>query len=117
MRRIFLFSLLMLGIGVYSQTTVNGNVTDENGQPIPGANVVIVGKTIGTTSDFDGNFVLETSEVPPFQLRITSIGYSESTADVTANNQAITVILGETQTFLDEVVISASRTPERIFES
>jgi outer membrane receptor protein involved in Fe transport len=107
----------MLGIGVYSQTTVNGNVTDENGQPVPGANVVIVGKTIGTTADFDGNFVLETSEVPPFQLRITSIGYSEATADVTANDQTISVILREAQTFLDEVVISASRTPERIFES
>ncbi|WP_297694467.1 TonB-dependent receptor [uncultured Eudoraea sp.] len=117
MRRIFLFSLLMWGMGAYSQTIVNGNVVDENGQPVPGANVVIVGKAIGTTSDFDGNFVLETSEVPPFQLRITSIGYAESTADVTANNQTISVILSETQTFLDEVVISASRTPERIFES
>ncbi|MGB5428872.1 carboxypeptidase-like regulatory domain-containing protein, partial [Eudoraea sp.] len=117
MRRIFIFALLMFGIGAYSQTTVNGNVADENGQPVPGANVVIVGKTIGTTADFDGNFVLETSEVPPFQLKITSIGYSEATADVTANNQTISVILSETQTFLDEVVISASRTPERIFES
>ena len=107
----------MFGIGAYSQTTVNGNVADENGQPVPGANVVIVGKTIGTTADFDGNFVLETSEVPPFQLKITSIGYSEATADVTANNQTISVILIEKQTFLDEVVISASRTPERIFES
>lgn len=117
MRTIFLFFLLMLGLGAYSQTTVNGNVTDENGQPIPGANVVIVGKTIGTTADFDGNFVLETSEVPPFQLRITSIGYSEATVDITTNNQTISVVLDETQTFLDEVVISASRTPERIFES
>jgi len=117
MRTIFLFFLLMLGLGAYSQTTVNGNVTDENGQPIPGANVVIVGKTIGTTADFDGNFVLETSEVPPFQLRITSIGYSEATFDITTNNQTISIVLDETQTFLDEVVISASRTPERIFES
>ncbi|UCD60277.1 MAG: TonB-dependent receptor [Flavobacteriaceae bacterium] len=117
MRRIFLFFLLMWGMGAYSQTVVNGNVADENGQPVPGANVVIVGKAIGTTTDFDGNFVLETSEVPPFQLRISSIGYSEATAEVTANNQTISVILGEAQTFLDEVVISASRTPERIFES
>lgn len=117
MKRIILFSLLLLGFGVYSQTTVNGNVTDENGQPIPGANVVIVGKAIGTTSDFDGNFVLETSEVPPFQLRITSIGFAEETVEISTNNQTISVVLGETQTFLDEVVISASRTPERIFES
>ncbi|NNE78095.1 MAG: TonB-dependent receptor, partial [Pricia sp.] len=75
------------------------------------------GKAIGTTSDFDGNFVLETSEVPPFQLRITSLGYSDTTQEVTENNQTFTIELTEAQTFLDEVVISASRTPERIFES
>lgn len=78
MRRIFLFFLVMWGVGAYSQTVVNGNVADENGQPVPGANVIIVGKAIGTTTDFDGNFVLETSEVPPFQLRISSIGVFRS---------------------------------------
>ncbi|NAS12600.1 TonB-dependent receptor [Poritiphilus flavus] len=117
MRKIFLLAFILFGIGAYGQTVVNGNVSDANGEPVPGANIVIVGKAIGTTTDFDGNFVLETSEVPPFQLRVTSIGYSETTADVTENNQTLSITLTETQTFLDEVVISASRTPERIFES
>lgn len=117
MRTLFLLSFFLLGIGAYSQTNVNGTVTDQNGDPVPGANVVIVGKAIGTTTDFDGNFNLETSEIPPFQLRITSIGFSEAIAEVTANNQTLAITISETQTILDEIVISASRTPERIFES
>tara|TARA_R110000868_G_scaffold124959_3_gene330041 strand:- start:1748 stop:4480 length:2733 start_codon:yes stop_codon:yes gene_type:complete len=107
----------MFGAFGYAQTTVKGSVVDQDNQPIPGANVVIEGKAVGTVTDFDGNFVLETSEVPPFNLKITSIGYSESTKSITANNQNIAVILNESQTLLDEIVISASRTPERIFES
>ena len=117
MKTVLFLALLLVGSFGFSQTTVNGKVVDQNNEPIPGANIVITGKAIGATADFDGNFVLETSEIPPFQLRITSIGYSEATAEVTTNNQTISVILDEAQTFLDEVVISASRTPERIFES
>ena len=117
MRKLLFIALLLCGFTGISQTTVNGKVVDQNNEPIPGANVVIVGKAIGATADFDGLFKLETSEVPPFQLKITSIGYSDATENVTENNQTITVVLNETQTFLDEVVISASRTPERIFES
>lgn len=117
MRTILLLSLMMFGVLGYSQTTINGNVVDENNQPIPAANIVIAGTTIGTTADFDGNFVLQTSEAPPFELVITSLGYSEARERITAAQQTIKVVLREAQTFLDEVVLSASRTPERIFES
>ncbi len=110
-------ALLLFGFAGLAQTTVDGKVVDQNNEPIPGANVVIVGKAIGTTADFDGIFKLETSETPPFQIKITSVGYSDATENVTENNQTFTVVLNEAQTFLDEVVISASRTPERIFES
>ena len=113
---LFLALLLVANLG-FSQTTVNGKVVDQNNEPIPGANIVITGKAIGATADFDGNFILETSEVPPFQLTITSIGYSDITEEISSNNQTVMIVLTEAQTFLDEVVISASRTPERIFES
>lgn len=117
MRNVLLLSLLMLGSIAFAQTTVNGKVVDQSDSPVPGANVVIVGKAIGTITDFDGNFTLQTSEVPPFQLKITSLGYSDGLVDITQNNQTVSISLSENQTFLDEVVISASRTPERIFES
>jgi len=117
MRTILLLALMLFGTFGFSQTNINGKVVDQNNQPIPAANIVIVGTTIGTTADFDGNFVLQTSEVPPFQLIITSLGYSEARENITSANQTVNVVLQEAQTFLDEVVISASRTPERIFES
>ncbi|HET8736394.1 MAG TPA: TonB-dependent receptor [Pricia sp.] len=117
MRAILYFSLFLVATLGFSQTTVNGKVVDQNGQPVPGANIVIQGKAIGTTTDFEGNFILETDEPLPFQLEVTSIGYSDTTQEITENNLDLTVVLNETQTFLDEVVISASRTPERIFES
>ncbi len=117
MRSILLFSLLLLGSMGFSQTTVNGKVTDQNNEPVPGANIVIFGKAIGTVTDFDGNFVLETSEAPPFRLRITSIGFTETFADVASNNQTLSITINEAETYLDEVVVSASRTPERLFES
>ncbi len=108
---------MLIGVVSNAQTTVQGKVVDENSQPIPGANVVLVGKTEGTVTDFDGNFTFNTSQTPPFQLRITSIGFSDFVANVTANNQNLSITLAEASTLLDEIVISASRTPERIFES
>ncbi|RUA11436.1 MAG: hypothetical protein DSY83_16675 [Flavobacteriia bacterium] len=117
MKRLMFIFLMLIGVVSNAQTTVQGKVVDENSQPIPGANVVLVGKTEGTVTDFDGNFTFNTSQTPPFQLRITSIGFSDFVANVTANNQNLSITLAEASTLLDEIVISASRTPERIFES
>ncbi len=113
---IFAFSLL-IGLTSYAQTTISGKVVDPNNDPVPGANILVIGKAEGAVADFDGNFTLSTSEVPPFRLRVTSIGYSETVVEVTSNNQVFTITLQESSTILDEIVISASRTPERIFES
>ncbi|WP_339836348.1 TonB-dependent receptor [uncultured Maribacter sp.] len=117
MRAILLLALMAIGTFGFSQTNINGIVVDQNNEPIPGANIVIVGKTIGTVTDFDGNFNLATSEVPPFKIEVSSIGYTNTTANIISASQTLTITLNESQTFLDEVVISASRTPERIFES
>ncbi|GGG38318.1 TonB-dependent receptor [Bizionia arctica] len=113
-----ILSLLLLFIcGIsYSQTTISGIVTDENSQPIPGANVIIVGTSTGTVTDFDGNYFLTVSQEPPFTLQASNVGFSTEKQEVTANNQEVNFIIKE-GTSLDEVIISASRTPERIFES
>ena len=117
MRTLLFLCFLLVGIGSIAQTTIQGTVNDDDGDPVPGANIIIIGTTTGTVADFDGNFVLETTQIPPFVLRITSIGYSEATAQVTSNNQTLTIVLQESSTILDEIVVSASRTPERLFES
>ena len=117
MRTLLFVATLLFGLSAYAQTVVNGKVSDTKGVPVPAANIVIIGTTEGTVTDFSGNFVLETLEVPPFQLRVTSLGFSEVTVEVVTSGQTLTITMTEAQTILDEIVISASRTPERIFES
>ena len=107
---------LLLSCITYAQTNVRGTVVDEAGVPIVGANVVAVGTAAGTATDFDGNFALLVDAEPPFNLEVSNIGYALQKVTVTANNQSLSVTLVEGSE-LDEVVISASRTPERIFES
>ncbi|WP_308991550.1 TonB-dependent receptor [Mariniflexile litorale] len=116
MKTILTFFLLFFCSIIYSQTTITGSVLDDNSQPIPGANIIIVGTTTGTVTDFDGNFTLTFNRNPPFSIQASSVGFETVTIQVTSNNQKLNLILKE-GTSLDEVVISASRTPERIFES
>ncbi|WP_142784334.1 TonB-dependent receptor [Changchengzhania lutea] len=110
-----IFMLFLCGI-TYAQTTITGTVVDDSGQPIPGANIIVTGTSTGTVTDFDGNFSLIYAQNPPFSVQASSVGFETVTVEVTSNNQKIDFILNE-GTSLDEVVISASRTPERIFES
>ena len=57
-------TLIVLLLSLFSvqfalaQVTVNGNITDENGVPLPGATVIEVGTNNGVSSDFDGNIQL-----------------------------------------------------------
>ncbi|MET1258779.1 TonB-dependent receptor [Flagellimonas sp. DF-77] len=108
---------LLMGITLSAQTTVTGTVVDQDGNPVPSANVVVVGLAEGAVADFDGNFTLETTASLPFKVRVSSLGYTETTVDVTSAAQPLTITLNESLALLDEIVISASRTPERIFES
>ncbi|WP_439128560.1 carboxypeptidase-like regulatory domain-containing protein, partial [Polaribacter sp.] len=101
-----------------AQTTVTGTVTDaKTGETLPGANIKVENKAVGTTTDFDGNFVLKVTDNPPFTLEVSVLGYKMEKVEITKSNQKIAVKLTENETSLDEIVVSASRTPERIMES
>ncbi|KAB1069797.1 TonB-dependent receptor [Tamlana haliotis] len=101
---------------IQAQTTITGTVVDDTSLPIPGANIIVIGTSVGTVTDFDGNFTLTYNQDPPFSLQASSVGFETAVKDITSANEVIHFILIE-GTALDEVVISASRTPERIFES
>ncbi len=116
MKRILSFLFLLFCGITFSQTTVSGTVVDVDSQPIPGANVIVVGSSSGTVTDFDGKFTLTTRQEPPYTVQVSSVGFTTETQEVTSKNQILNFTIKE-GTSLDEVVISASRTPERIFES
>lgn len=113
---LFIVSLFFCGVTV-AQTSVSGSVKDSKNEPVPGANVKVTGESTGTITDSEGNFTLSTTKKPPFELEISSIGYGTQKAKVTANNQKVSISLANEETQLDEIVVSASRAPERIRES
>ncbi|RLJ65445.1 TonB-dependent receptor-like protein [Lacinutrix venerupis] len=116
MRTILSIVLLFFCALTFAQTTITGTVMDNNGLPIPGANIIVTGTSSGNVTDFDGGFTLSTDSNPPFSVQASSVGFSTEVMEVTANNQKLNFVLQE-GSILDEVVLSASRTPERIFES
>ncbi|MGL2962839.1 TonB-dependent receptor [Flavobacterium sp. RSB2_4_14] len=113
---LFIISLFFCGI-TYSQTSITGSVKDSKNQPIPGANIKVIGDSAGTVTDIDGNFSLSTTKKPPFEIEVTSIGFGTKKVAITSNNQKVAVALTDEENKLDEIVISASRTPERVLES
>jgi iron complex outermembrane receptor protein len=102
-----LFTMLFC-VASFAQTTVKGKISDNTGLPLPGANIVVVGTSTGTVSDFDGNYTLSVDQVPPFSIRISYTGFESQTIEVTSNNQTVDVTLNEGSS-LDEVVIWIKR--------
>ena len=84
------------------QTSISGTVTDADGAPLPGANVVVKGTTNGTQTDFDGNYTIDAAS--DATLVFSYIGFA--TQEVPVNGQStINVQLSEDANRLDEVVI------------
>ena len=116
MKTILRTFVLLFCVASFAQTTVKGTVNDDGGLPLPGANIIVVGTSTGVVTDFDGNFTLNASQNPPFSIQVSSVGFETLSQEITKNNETVAIILNE-GSFLDEVIVSASRTPERIFES
>ena len=70
------FMAVILFSSAYTQTQISGSVNDaDNMVGIPGVNVIIDGTNLGTVTDFDGNFSLNTSQDLPLTIVISYVGY------------------------------------------
>ena len=116
MRNILSMMFVLLSTFILAQTNVTGVVVDSNNTPIPGANVVF-DSTTGAVADFNGEFSIGVDATPPFSLTVSSIGFETTTITVNASDASFTVTLSDSENLLDEVVLSASRTAQSLFES
>ncbi len=104
--------------GFAQTTTISGTVTDNlTRETLPGVTVTVKGTATGASTNERGQFTLSTSQATPFTIVISYIGYK--TVEQVVNSSATgLLIFMEAQAILgQEVVIAASRTPERILES
>ena len=116
MRNILSMMFVLLSTFILAQTNVTGVVVDSNNTPIPGANVVF-DSTTGAVADFNGVFSIDVDAKPPFSLTISSIGFQTTSITVTDSNASVSVTLSDSENLLDEVVLSASRSAQSLFES
>lgn len=102
-RVLFFFLCFCLSIASYAQQQVRGNVTDNQGEPIPGVTILEKGTQHGIITDIDGNYNIAV-EGPESILQFSFVGMD--TWEVVVGNQSvINVVMNETATDLDEIVV------------
>ena len=108
-----ILALLCLGTAwsLSAQTTIHGVVTDENGEPLIGAGVLVEGTTVGTITGLDGDYSLVVP-ADAVNLVFSFIGLADQTVAI-AGQTEINVVLAADQTFLDEVVVVGYATVKR----
>ena len=108
--------LLTLSASAQKNITVSGNVkTVKSGEAIAAVSVTIKGGSAGAFTDDKGNFYFSTNQKPPFTLVVSSVGYASK--EVSYTGSSVSVELTTVETLGQEIVVSATRTQERILES
>ncbi|MFA5555224.1 MAG: TonB-dependent receptor [Phycisphaerae bacterium] len=100
---LFLFALIVT-INAFGQTkTIEGRVTDDNGEPLIGVNVLEENTTNGTVTDLSGNYTLNVSSSSNY-LIFSYIGYHTQRKEI-GTNTTIDVVMSEDTQSLDELIV------------
>ena len=100
---VLLFLALSAGVVSAQTSKVTGKVIGEDGEPVIGASIIVKGTTVGTVTDFDGNFILDVPHDGK-QLVISYIGMQSQ--EVGVSSKVNVRLMSDTQD-LDEVVVTA----------
>src|SRR5690554_5793772 len=102
--RICLVGIFLLFTGaLFAQQQLEGQVVDEEGMGLIGANVLIKGTSTGTQTDFEGNFTIQAQSGDV--LVVSYIGYQTREVEVGAESD-ITITLQQNPSVLDELVVT-----------
>ncbi|MBE0423602.1 MAG: TonB-dependent receptor [Lutibacter sp.] len=104
-KNLLMVALLISSSAIFAQTKLTGKVVDETNQPLPGASLVVKGTKTGASTDFDGNFTLETT-IAKGTLQVSFMGYETSSVSFSGNANLGTIVLNTSAETLSEIVIT-----------
>lgn len=108
MKTIFTLFIILIGFQSFAQTEISGKITDEKGVGIPGANIYLEGTYDGASSDENGNFKFNTSQIGTKNLIVSFLSYETFKKQIdVANFKKQTIKLKESVNALDAVVVTA----------
>lgn len=102
-RALLLALFISVSIGVFAQTSVKGVVLEPSGEPAIGATIMEKGTSVGTATDFDGNFTIKVAS-PNAVLVVSYVGMETQEVKL-AGRTDLTITLKESGVSLDEVVV------------
>ena len=108
-----LFLLLMISSSLYAQS-VSGTVSDKNGEALIAANILVKGTSIGTITNLEGKFNLDSTSGFPCILAVSYIGFTTKEIEVRQATSDLQIQLIRTGFIGQEIVVSASRKSEKL---
>jgi len=111
MKHLYILFFIITSVA-FSQVKVSGTVIDESNEPVPFANVTFKGSTIGTVSDENGKFYLE-SDKTYGQLEVSFLGFEKAIIPLKARNYNLKIILKEDSASLDEVIVYSGKVKKK----
>lgn len=113
----FLSALFIFySIQAQSNFSIQGKVSNQQGEPIQGASVVQLNGVKGAVTDVNGAFTLIVPKSGNYTLAISSIGYAEKLVSATAGSAStgLNIILVPSSQTLDELVVSAEKQDDKL---
>ncbi|MBS2213300.1 SusC/RagA family TonB-linked outer membrane protein [Carboxylicivirga mesophila] len=105
MRSLWVLILVLLAGNTFAQRTITGRVSSDDGEPLPGANIMIKGTMNGTVTNLDGDYAIEIED-DNATLVFSFIGF-EAQEIVVGSQSVINVTLGDDSELLEDVVVTA----------
>ncbi|MDO4496760.1 MAG: SusC/RagA family TonB-linked outer membrane protein, partial [Bacteroidales bacterium] len=109
-RNIALSTTLCFATVAFAQQKINiqGQIIDNStGEPLIGATIATkASKSGGVTTDYNGQFSLETTEELPVTLKVSFVGYEDQEVDIYDDSEPVTITLTENRNLLDEIVVT-----------
>lgn len=111
-------TLMLSSMAFVAQSTISGTIKDNSGNLIPGVNILLKGTTTGTTTGFDGNYVISNVTNGAYTIIASYIGYDNFTKEITVNgNLKLNIIIKENAQSLDEIIVTGVVNPKSKLES
>ena len=120
MKKISISLIIVILFGqLFAQSgSITGRILDEeNNDPLIGANVIVVGTTMGAATDLNGNYLIQNVPVGAVSLNVSYIGYEEKSIDLTVTlGEIVTanIALAPEAIQMQTYVVTASRRRERV---
>src|SRR5690606_12172931 len=112
-KKLLTLAVMLMGFALITQAQITGTVTDAStGEPLYGANVILVGTRVGTVVDENGRFEIPQASAGTHSLTVSYLGYVTFTGEIQAPASAVQVQLRPLAILTEEFIVSATRARE-----